>query len=269
MKLKIVVLSCVLFNLFGGAYSLETDLAFHTELIPVGPKINAHAVWDTIREKVRNPGYRFKDLAGPRTKEASAWVDGNIGDGEVDVIFFFFPSALPMELSDGVLQRFLDDGNMVVTYGAFTQHTPVELKQFARNNKPLWAAAESEITPAGNRFTPSLKDVSLLIGLIGIGNKTFDLKGLALDWHFEVAFSRAVKNGFVGNAVFRNRLTNGRIALFFAHGPLDFFVIDPAPELARAEGTVLSEFLVNWLPRIAAVRPQDRLATTWGHLKRE
>ena len=94
----------MLFNLFGGAYSLETDLAFHTELIPIGPQTNARAVWDTIRKEVGDPGYRFKDLTGPRTKDAPAWVDENVGDGEVDLIFFFFPSVLPEGLRDGILQ---------------------------------------------------------------------------------------------------------------------------------------------------------------------
>jgi hypothetical protein len=105
---------------------------------------------------------------------------------------------------------------MVVTYGAFTQHTAKELKQFARNNKPLWAeGAKSEITQAGNRFTPSLKEVRRLMGVVGVGNGGVDPKSLAPGWHLEVALVRTANNASVNNSVFRNRLTNGRIALFF------------------------------------------------------
>ena len=215
--------------------------------------------------------FRFGiSITWPRTPEAPAWVDENVGDGEVDLIFFFFPSVLPVELRDGLLQRFLDDGNMVVTYGAFTQHTAEELKQFAPNNEPLWAGGvQSEITQAGNRFTPSLKEVRRLMGVVGVGNGGVDPKSVAPGWHLEVALVRTANNASVNNSVFRNRLTNGRIALFFAHVPLDFFAIDRAPDLARAQGKVFSEFLLNWLPRIAAVHPQGKLTTTWGHLKKE
>ena len=148
MRLQIVLFTCMLFNLFGGAYSLETDLAFHTELIPVGPQTNA-MVWDTIREEAGGPGYRFKDLTGPRIKDAPAWVD-DVGDGRLT-------GSAASGIEGWSFKRFLDDGNMVVTYGAFTQHTAEELKQFAPNNEPLWAGGvQSELTPAGNRFTPSL-----------------------------------------------------------------------------------------------------------------
>ena len=159
---------------------------------------------------------------------------------------------------------------MVVTYGEFPQHTAEELKQFAADNEPLWAeGVQSEITPAGNRFIPSLKEVHLLMGVVGVGNKVVAPKVLAPDWHLEVVFSRTAKDGFVENAVFRNRQTDGRIALFFPHRPLDFFLIDYAPDLARAQGKVFSEFIQNWVHKVAAVRPQGRLATTWGHLKKE
>ena len=61
----------MLFNLFGGAYSLETDLAFHTELIPVGVQASTRIVWDKIQEELEGPGYSFKDLILILAKEAT------------------------------------------------------------------------------------------------------------------------------------------------------------------------------------------------------
>ena len=268
MKLKIVVLGYVLFNLFGGVYAVDTDLAFSTELFPVGVQASARIVWWDIQEELKGQGYSFKDLTWPRTPEAPAWVDENVGDGEIDLIFFFFPSGAALG-GNGILQRFLDDGNMAVTYGFITQHTAEELKQFAADNEVRSVEGpESKITPMGVRFTPSLKEVYNLTNEAGIKNKVVNPKALDLDWYLEVAFAQTA-NGLVDNAVFRNRRTDGRIAVFFQNQPITPWIFERTPEITRAQAKVFSEFIQNWIHEVAAVHPQGRLTTTWGHLKKE
>ena len=270
MKLKIVVLSCVLFNLFGGAYAMDTDFAFSTDLVPFGVQVSARLVWETIQEELKGPGYSFKDLTWPRTPEAPAWVDENVGDGEIDLIFFFFPSGGTLG-GNGVLQRFLDDGNMVVTYGVITQHTAEELKQFAANNEVRSVeGAKSKITPMGLRFTPSLKELYNLTKEVGLENKVVDPKALNPDWYLEVTFAQTSnKNGLVDNAVFRNRRTNGRIAVFFQNRPVTPWGVDRAADIIQGQAKVFSEFIENWIHKVAVVRPQRKIATTWGDLKQE
>lgn len=267
MRTKLCTLFSVLLMMFG--FSLwadaklpNSDVAIITCLNAVFPTEVSVALSEKIQVKTQPSAQkgirRFMPSGDQRRKQRrTAWINANTEDDEIDVIITFFVNCVPG------LRKFLDNGNLLLIYGtAFPIDAAVPLK--VRLSK-LNRENSFEITPAGEKFLPSLRGVARHNGAHGI-----DKNSVFRPWEVEVAFLEF--RDIAELVVLRNVKTNGRVAVFFldrAEFGLGFLELEAVRRLLEIKAAVISDFLLNWLPTRTgqAVQPREKLATMWAVIK--
>ena len=108
-------------------------------------------------------------------------------------------------------------------------------------------------TAAGKKFMPSLGDRY-------ISHRPVNLKALVAPW--EAAEIFAERGNLVDPVVLHNTKTKGYLAI----------ISQSKIEDMGDRGAVCSEFINNWVTEemhLLAVEPTDKLAITWGSIKRD
>ena len=112
----------VIFVFAFGPMAVASDIAFYVGAVP-GTAYNEATMNKDVKKIIQGTRSLFKDVqkfADDNLNELGQWVDANIGDGELDIIWLngSTPSTLyPLENKkpDGSrAEKWLDDGNMII-----------------------------------------------------------------------------------------------------------------------------------------------------------
>lgn len=216
----------------------------------------------------------IKSFDDKALNDLKTWVDKNTKDGETDIIWLngCTPSVLyanPNKAPDGSpAEEWLNNGNMIINIGDWFAYCTYETGARGADNGAAGAenilnlpgiirSADNtslDVTDAGKKYMPSL------------GAKTITFRpivGTAVKAPWEVAEVFAGKaTGDMDPCVLRNTKTKGYMA-FINQAAL-------AGTVDRAKATI--EFIKNWVggnaKLIVAVESQDKLATSWGDIKK-
>ena len=199
-------------------------------------------------------------------KQIGKWAEDHTDNGVSDIIvtFGWFPTTLyppgNQEPDDSVAEKFLEGGNIFLNTADYifyvTQGGGANGEQGLKNmmdiNADMWSGGTSiKPTNDGKKYTSSLKAFT--------SERTFKEGQITDPWEVEVAFGDN-SAGFLDPAIVHDTETDGRIGIAFQepnNGGLP-------------RGEVLAEMIDNYLFEVLgaqAVDPNQKVATTWGHLK--
>ncbi len=206
--------------------------------------------------------------------DLQAWAEKNLTDGELDIIWLngCTPSVLypnPNVEPDGsIAEEWLDNGNMLINVADWFGYCTYETG--ARGVDNAAAGAENildlpgiirsangtriTITDAGNEYLPSIGN-SITTDRPVVGSAVRE------PWEVAEVFG-GVEGGDMDPVVIYNTETDGYMA-FINQGVL-------ANSVDRARVTI--EFINNWVAErigFKAVEPASKIATFWGHVKRQ
>jgi len=284
--MKITVAFVLLLTL-GLGLSYASDIAFY-----VG-HWNTDGWYDESQFKdvetiINETGKMFKDIKkfdDDHLKEFEAWAKDNMNDGEFDIIWLngCMPSALypyqNKEPDGSVAEGWLDGGNMFINVGDWFAYVSYECggarctqngSQGAANILDLGTgiitAANNtmmKVTPTGKKYLPSLESPCKT-------DRPVVLTEVKDPWEVAAIFASLggsddpAKESQADPVVIHNKQTNGYVAIInqAAGGPAGWL---------KDRGKVCAEFIKNWVAEVVGltpVEPQDKLATTWGEIKR-
>lgn len=226
----------------------------------------AQVIVDTVKNKVGS----IEMFPIAEQDELADWVKKNTGDKQIDMLLLSgqFPATLykpgNADPNGSIAEEFLEDGNLIantgdymfyVVNGAGTNAAGGLQNMMDIPGITMWDDnTPVEVTADGKKYLPSLKDFQT--------DRPFHLNELTGDWETEVIFAGndGEDSTRAEPVVVRNAKDNGRLAIFYQTASQD----------ADPRGTIISEFILNWLPTIigsAAVEPTEKLTMTWGKIK--
>lgn len=199
-------------------------------------------------------------------KQIGDWAEDHTDNGVSDIIvtFGWFPTTLyapgNQDPDDSVAELFLEGGNIFLNTADYifyvTQGGGANGEQGLKNmmdiNADMWSGGTAiKPTADGKKYTPSLDKFT--------SERTFKEAQIVDPWEVEVVFGDNGA-GFLDPAIVHDTETGGRIGIAFQepnNGGLP-------------RGEVLAEMIDNYLFEVLgaqAVDPNQKVATTWGHLK--
>lgn len=215
-----------------------------------------------LADLLKNP----EEVVTLTDKEIGPWAEEHTDNGLSDIIvtFGWFPTTLytpgNAEPDDSVAELFLEGGNIILNTADYifyvTEGGGANAEQGLKNmmdiNVDMWSGGTAiKPTDDGAKYTPSLGAFT--------SERTFKAAQIVDPWEVEVVFG---DNG-AGNldpAIVHDTETGGRIGIAFQepnNGGLP-------------RGEVFAEMIDNYLAEVlgaAAVDPNEKVTTTWGHIK--
>ena len=272
---KLLSTVILIFAFAFGTIAIAADIAFYVGAFQPG-SYDDKSMADDVEKIIKNTGGLFNDIQkfdDGDLHQFGRWVDANTGDGHLDIIWLNgqIPSALYPTFNkkpDGSrAEEWLDDGNMfinVADWFAWATHENGEKERnmdagaanildLAENIIVGQDATLMKATAAGKKFMPSLGDRY-------ISHRPVNLKALVAPW--EAAEIFAERGNLVDPVVLHNTKTKGYLAI----------ISQSKIEDMGDRGAVCSEFINNWVTEemhLLAVEPIDKLAITWGSIKRK
>jgi len=226
----------------------------------------AQVIVDTVKNKVGS----IEMFPIAKQDELADWAKKNTGDKQIDMLLLSgqFPATLykpgNAKPNGSIAEEFLEDGNLIantgdymfyVVDGAGTNAAGGLQNMMDIPGITMWDDdTPVKVTADGKKYLPSLKDF--------VTDRPFHLNELTGDWETEVIFAGNDDEDSTraDPVVVRNTDDDGRLAIFYQTAGQD----------ADPRGTIISEFILNWLPTIigaAAVEPTEKLTMTWGKIK--
>ena len=199
-------------------------------------------------------------------KEIGDWAEEHTDNGVSDIIvtFGWFPTTLytpgNVDPDDSVAELFLEGGNIFLNTADYifyvTQGGGANGEQGLKNmmdiNADMWSGGTAiKPTNRGKEYTPSLKAFT--------SERTFKEAQIEDPWEVEVVFGDNGA-GRLDPAIVHDTETDGRIGIAFQE----------PNNAGLPRGEVLAEMIDNYLFEVLgaqAVDPNQKVATTWGHLK--
>ncbi len=269
------LLSAIIIGFAFASMAIAADIAFYVGAFQAGT-YDDKSMADDVEKIIKNTGTLFDDIQKFDDKDLlqfGKWADANTGDGHLDIIWLNgqIPSTLYPTFNkkpDGSrAEKWLDDGNMfinVADWFAWATHENGEKERnmdagaanildLAENIIVGRDATLMKATAAGKKFMPSLGDSY-------ISHRPVNLNALVAPWEAAEVF--AERKNFVDPVVLHNTKTKGYLAII-SQSQVDHM---------GDRGAVCSEFIDNWVTEemhLLAVEPSDKLATTWGKIKRD
>ena len=219
----------------------------------------AAAEGEELADLLKSP----KDIVTLSDKAIGKWAEDHTDNGAVDIIvtFGWFPTSLyapgNQDPDDSVAELFLEGGNVFLNTADYifyvTQGGGANGEQGLKNmmdiNADMWSGGTAiKPTDDGKTFTPSLDAFT--------SERTFKEAQIEDPWEVEIVFGDNGA-GFLDPCFVYDTETGGRIGIAFQepnNGGLP-------------RGEVMAEMIDNYLAEMLAVEPNDKVTTTWGHLK--
>ncbi len=238
------------------------DVAIFTEQSGWIAQGTAAAEGEALKDLLKKPA-KVEILTD---KQIGKWAEDRTDNGLSDIIvtFGWFPTTLytpgNADPDGSVAEEFLEGGNVILNTADYifyvTQGGGANGEQGLKNmmdiNADMWSGGTGiKPTADGKEYTPSLDDFT--------SERTFKEAQITDPWEVEAAFGDNGA-GFIDPAIVHDTETDGRIGIAFQE--------PNNPGLPRGE--VLAEMIDNFLFEVLgpqAVDPNEKVATTWGHLK--
>lgn len=198
--------------------------------------------------------------------EIGPWAEEHTDNGFSDIIvtFGWFPTTLyppgNAKPDDSVAEMFLEGGNIFLNTADYIFYVTEGggangengLKNMMDINAEMWSGGTGiKPTNDGAKYTPSLAAFT--------SERTFKAAQIVDPWEVEVVFGDN-EAGFLDPAIVHDTETGGRIGIAFQepnNGGLP-------------RGEVFAEMIDNYLAEVlsaAAVDPNEKVTTTWAHIK--
>ena len=199
-------------------------------------------------------------------KEIGDWAKERTDNGLSDIIvtFGWFPTTLyppgNAKPDGSVAEDFLEGGNVFLNTADYIFYVTEGggangengLKNMMDINADMWGDGTAiKPTADGEKYTPTLAAFT--------SARPFKTAQIVDPWEVEVAFGDN-GSGFLDPAIVHDTETDGRIGILYQAPGND----------ALPRGKVLAEMIDNFLFEALgaqAVDPQQKVTTTWGHLK--
>ena len=238
------------------------DVAIFTEQAGWIAQGTAAAEGEELKDLLKKPG-KVEILSD---KQIGKWAEDHTDNGVADIIvtFGWFPTTLyppgNQEPDDSIAEKFLEGGNVFLNTADYifyvTQGGGANGEQGLKNmmdiNADMWSGGTGiKPTNDGKKYTPSLDAFT--------SERTFKEAQITKPWVVEAVFGDNGA-GFIDPAIVHDTETDGRIGIAFQepnNGGLP-------------RGEVFAEMIDNFLFEVLgaqAVDPNEKIATTWGHLK--
>ena len=199
-------------------------------------------------------------------KEIGDWAEDHTDNGVSDIIvtFGWFPTTLytpgNADPDGSIGEEFLEGGNVILNTADYIFYVTqgggangeTGLKNMMDINADMWADGTAiKPTADGKKYTPTLKAFT--------SARTFKEAQIVDPWEVEVVFGDNGA-GFLDPAIVHDTETGGRIGIAYQ--------VPGDDNLPRGE--LFTEMIDNYLFEVLgpqAVDPNQKAATTWGHLK--
>ncbi|HID57428.1 TPA: hypothetical protein EYP37_12910 [Candidatus Poribacteria bacterium] len=282
MKVKLISLvGLVTLTLFLIPSVFAVDMALYTGHTNPGWYAEAVMLQDAekIMSELKGVVKEIVSFNDDKLDDLKAWAEANLKDGELDIIWLpgVIPSVLypnPNKQPDGSLaEEWLDNGNMFINCGDYFAYCTYETGARGADNgeggiqniidcpgMTMWGDnTPMKVTGTGKKYIPSLEDF--------LSDRPFHVNELNVNKDWEVVAIFASQGGSDDPAketradpiVIHNKVTDGYLCIL---------VQNAEPMRSHADNTI--DFVKNWANEVIgfSVEPQDKLATTWGEIKR-
>lgn len=251
-----IVLAC-------GPRAWGYDIAFYVGAPNVDGWYTVAAQTKDVDTIVAKTGHLFKDVQrfdDARLKEFGDWVDRNMNDGEMDIIWlngctpsvlYQFPNVNP---NGSRAERWLEGGNMIINVGDWFAYCSYEGGTRQADNGGAGAAnilnlssaiiagggqGLMAVTPAGQDYLPSLNAVT--------SDRPILLSAVVAPWEVATVFAQNAAGTYADPVVIHNTRTNGYVA-FINQAVTANWIAD--------RGLTCAEFIGNWVKEVVGLGPQ-------------
>lgn len=263
---KYFIIMALLMAFSSLAFAQIDQIAIFNESVGWTDVATAKAATDAIIANVKTA----KSIKIYNDAEMATFAKANTKDGNFDlmIIFGYFPVSLytpgNAQKDDSVGELFIQGGDMILNTADYIFYVTqgggangdTGLKNMTNSNFDCWTDGNTcAPTADGKKYTPSLPATF---------NAPRAFKKAQVDedpdWDVEVAFASGNNGANLDPVIIKNKKHGGRVGIFFQ-------VSDNAMPRGAVTTEMINNFIAAAIGTGTAVKPGEKLTSTWGGIK--